>query len=103
MANVRFLDQVAVSAFQTSPGNSSGDGTSVPAVILSGQTYTVSANTSVSTYVLTNLGTLVVEQGSQVEAPDGAILNTNGQLWIDHSLENQGTIINGGLIVIGTE
>lgn len=103
MANVRFLDQVAVTAFETSPGNSSAEGTVVPAVILPGQTYTVSPNTSVATYRLTNLGTLKIEKGSEVEAPDGTILNTNGQLWIDGFLENQGTIINDGLLVIGTE
>lgn len=103
MANVRFLDQVAVTAFETSPGNSSGAGAVVPAVILPGQTYTVSPNTSVATYRLTNLGTLRIERGSEIEAPDGTILNTNGQLWIDDVLENQGTIINDGLLVIGTE
>ena len=103
MANVRFLDQVAVTAFENSPGSSSGAGTSIPAVILPGQTYTVSPNTSVATITLTNLGTLRIEKGSEVEAPDGTILNTNGQLWIDNLLENQGTIINNGLLVIGTE
>jgi len=103
MANVRFLDQVAVTAFETNPGNSSAGGTVIPAVILPNQTYIVSPNTSVSTYRLTNLGTLRIEKGSEVEAPDGTILNTNGQLWIDDVLENQGTIINNGLLVIGTE
>jgi len=103
MAQVRFLDQVAVSAFNSSTGNSSGDGTIIPAVVVPGQTYTVSPNTSVSTYTLTNLGTLIIEQGSEIEAPNGDILNTNGQLWVDDTLENQGTIINNGLLVIGTE
>ena len=103
MANVRFLDQVAVTAFEKTAGNSSAEGAIVPAVILPGQTYTVSPNTSVATYRLTNLGTLRIEKGSEIEAPDGTILNTNGQLWIDDVLENQGTIINDGLLVIGTE
>jgi hypothetical protein len=103
MANIRFLDQVAVTAFENTPGNSSSTGAVIPAVILPGQTYTISPNTSVATYRLTNLGTLRIEKGSEVEAPDGQILNTNGQLWIDDVLENQGTIINDGLLVIGTE
>lgn len=101
MANVRFLDQVSVSAFSVG-GDSTINGTPLPNVILQGQTFTVATNTSAATYNLTVFGTLRVEQGAQVEAPDGSIVYTNGQLYVNNTLDNQGTIINDGTIVIGT-
>ena len=101
MANIRFLDQVSVNSF-SGGGDSTINGTPLPTVILAGQTFTIAANTSTATYNLTVFGTLRVEKGAQVEAPDGSIIYTDGQLYIDNILDNQGTIINDGLIVIGT-
>jgi hypothetical protein len=101
MANIRFLDQVSVNSF-AGGGDSTINGTPLPTVILAGQTFTIAANTSTSTYNLTVFGTLRVEKGAQVEAPDGSIIYTNGQLYIDNMLDNQGTIINDGFIVVGT-
>ena len=101
MANIRFLDQVSVNSF-AGGGDSTINGTPLPSVILAGQTFTIAANTSAATYNLTVFGTLRVEKGAQVEAPDGSIIYTDGQLYIDNILDNQGTIINDGLIVIGT-
>jgi hypothetical protein len=101
MANIRFLDQVSVNSF-AGGGDSTINGTPLPTVILAGQTFTIAANTSAATYNLTVFGTLRVEKGAQVEAPDGSIIYTNGQLYIDNMLDNQGTIINDGFIVVGT-
>jgi hypothetical protein len=101
MANIRFLDQVSVNSF-AGGGDSTINGTPLPSVILAGQTFTIAANTSAATYNLTVFGTLRVEKGAQVEAPDGSIIYTDGQLYVDHVLDNQGTIINDGLIVVGT-
>lgn len=100
MANVRFLDNVAVSAFQTG-GNDSASGTVIPRIILPGQTYRVSANTSISTYRLTVAGTLIMEIGSEVELPDGQVIRADSQLYVGDFLENQGTIINSGFIEVG--
>ena len=101
MANIRFLDQVSVNSF-AGGGDSTINGTPLPTVILAGQTFTIAANTSTATYNLTVFGTLRVEKGAQVEAPDGSIIYTDGQLYIDNILDNQGTIINDGFIVVGT-
>ncbi len=100
MANVRFLDNVAVTSFE-SGGNDTASGAVLPRVILAGQTFRVSPNTSVSTYRLTVAGTLIMEVGPQVELPDGQIVRADSQLYVGDFLENQGTIINGGLIEIG--
>ena len=101
MAQVRFLDQVSVNSF-SGGGDSTINGTPLPNVILAGQTFTVATNTTAATYNLTVFGTLRVEKGAQVEAPDGSIIYTDGQLYIDNILDNQGTIINDGFIVVGT-
>ena len=99
MSNVRFLDQVSVSSFNASTARSSGT-SALPAVILPGETYTVTANTIQSAYNLTVLGTLKLELGSEIEAPNG-VIRTDAQLWVENILDNQGTIINEGLIQIG--
>ncbi len=48
MSQVRFLDQVSVTAFAPSSGApSTGNGTVIPRIILPGTSYTVSKNTNV--------------------------------------------------------
>ena len=42
-----------------------------------------------------------MEVGPQVELPDGQVILANSQLYVGDTLENQGTIINGGFIEIG--
>ena len=101
MAQVRFLDQVSVSSF-AGGGNSTTNGSAIPSVILAGTTFTIATNTAASVYNLTVFGTLRIEKGAQVEAPDGTIVYTDGQLYVDNILDNQGTIINDGLLVVGT-
>ena len=101
MSNVRFLDSVSVSAFASTVGNSTATGGVLPSVILPGQTFTVSSNTSVSAYRLTVAGTLNVQAGPQIELPDGSIIYANGQLFLDDLINLQGTINNSGLIEVG--
>ena len=100
MANVRFLDNVAVTSFQTG-GNTTANGARIPRVILPGQTFIVSPNTSISTYRLTVAGTLIMEVGPEVELPDGQVVRADSQLYVGDFLENQGTIINSGFIEVG--
>ena len=100
MSNIRFLDQVPLASFQSSAGNSTGNGNVLPTVILPGTTFTISQNTSAATYRLTVLGTLNVESGPELEAPDGSTIYAHGQLFIDDKLIVQRTINNAGFIVV---
>ena len=101
MSNVRFLDQIALSAFQSSAGSSTANGNVIPTVILPGTTFTISQNTSAAVYKLTVAGRLIVESGPQVELPDGTVTYAHGQLYIDDKLIVQGIVDNAGIIVIG--
>ena len=93
MANVRFLDQVAVTAFAT---NGSGVST-LPRVLLPGQSFTIIANTQQTLYDFTNFGLLVIESGTDYIF-NGITYNTDGALQVETSINNQGTIINNGII-----
>jgi hypothetical protein len=101
MANVRFLDQVAVNSYANGTNNSTAYGAIIPRIILPGSAFTVSANTSVSTYILTVIGNLILEQGPEIELPDGTVTRANSYLWIEDTLNNQGTIDVGGILEIG--
>jgi hypothetical protein len=101
MSNIRFLDQVPLASFQSSAGNSTGNGDVVPSVILPGTTFTISSNTSAAVYRLTVAGTLNVESGPEVELPDGSVVYAHGQLFVDDKIIVQGTVNNDGLIVVG--
>jgi len=101
MANVRFLDQVTVNSYAQGSSTSTAGGAALPNIILPGSTFTVSSNTSVSTYRLTILGTLIMERGPELQAPDGSIIYANSQLYVADSMDVQGTIINEGFIKVG--
>jgi hypothetical protein len=101
MANVRFLDQVSVNSFANGGNTSTSFGATIPRIILPGTSFKISANTSVSTYRLTVAGTLILELGPQIVLPDGSVVRANSQLYVSDILENQGTIINEGIIEIG--
>jgi hypothetical protein len=101
MSNVRFLDSVAVNSFANGTFNSTAYGSIIPQIILPGAYFTVSPNTSVSTYNLTVAGTLLMEAGPEVQLPDGTITRATSQLYVTNVLDNQGTIVNSGVIEIG--
>ena len=101
MGNVRFLDQVSVNSFANGTNTSTAYGATIPRVILPGASFTVSSNTSVSTWRLTVAGVLTLEGGPEIELPDGSVVRANAQLYVGDILENQGIINNAGLIEIG--
>lgn len=101
MANIRFLDQIAVNSFANGTNQSTAFGATLPRVILPGSQFTVSSNTSISTYRLTVIGTLTIEFGPEVQIPDGSTIRANGLLYVGDTLDILGTVNNAGLIEIG--
>ena len=93
MANIRFLDQVAVTSFAT---NGSGVST-LPRVLLPGQSFTIIENTQQTLYIFTNFGLLVIDAGAGYTV-NGITYNTDGALQVETLLDNQGIIINNGII-----
>lgn len=101
MANVRFLDQVAVNSYANGTNNSTAYGATIPRIILPGSAFTVSSNTSVTTYRLTVVGNLILETGPEIELPDGTVTRANSYLWIEDTLSNQGVIDISGVLEFG--
>jgi hypothetical protein len=101
MANVRFLDQVAVNSYANGTYNSTAYGAIMPRIILPGSAFTVSSNTSVATYKLTVVGNLILETGPEMELPDGNVVRANSYLWVEDTLDVQGVIDAGGIIEFG--
>ena len=93
MANVRFLDQVPVAAYATN-----GSGVNfLPRVLLPGQTFTIEANTQQTLYSFVNFGLLTINAGVTF-INDGIPYSTDGALQVETILDNQGLIINNGII-----
>lgn len=101
MANIRFLDSVAVNSFANGTNNSTAYGAVIPRIILPGSSFIVSSNTSTTTYNLTVVGNLRLETGPELELPDGTITRANSYLWVENILDNQGTIDLLGVIEFG--
>tara|TARA_B110000503_G_C7143014_1_gene411731 strand:+ start:1851 stop:2153 length:303 start_codon:yes stop_codon:yes gene_type:complete len=93
MINVRFLDQVPVAAYAN---NGSGVNT-LPRVLLPGQTFTIEANTQQTLYNFTNFGLLTINAGTSFVS-NGLTYSTDGALQIETIMDNQGIIINNGII-----
>jgi len=85
MAQVRFLDQMSVSSFE-SGANETAAGSTLPRIILPGQSFRISSNTSVSTYGLTVAGTLILEVGPEIELPDGTVTRADSQLYVGNEI-----------------
>ena len=94
MANVRFLDQVPVAAYAT---NGSVGGNLLPRVLLPGQTFTIEANTQQTLYSFVNFGLLTINAGTPF-VNGGITYSTDGALQVETILDNQGLIINNGII-----
>jgi len=93
MANVRFLDQVAVTAFATD-----GSGTNtLPRVLLPGETFTIIANTQQTLYDFVNFGLLIINPGTPYSVGN-ITYSTDGALQVETVLDNNGTIVNNGII-----
>lgn len=100
MSNVRFLDNVSVSAFQGSVQTVTG--ANFPRFILDGETKVVPANTNIYAFDLYVVegGQLTITEGSAVVV-GGETLFTHGLLRVETTLTNEGTINNNGILEIG--
>jgi len=102
MAQVRFLDQVAVTAYA-----SNADATNVgrlPRIIQSGETLTVQPNQQLVGYDFYILeGGLVTIQGGEQVSGVTPPLYTHGLIQIESTFTNEGTLVNDGYLVLGTE
>lgn len=102
MAQVRFLDQVPVSAYAVTSTATGGNSGRLPRILQSGETLIIQPNQQLVGFELYVLeGALVVIQGG--EQVPGTDLYTHGLLQLETLLENEGTIINDGYLVLGTE
>jgi len=102
MSNVRFLDQVSISAFTTKgQGNSTSDSTIIPRVILPGTTYTVSKNTNVEVSELTVAeGATLVIEGGELVVPGPPPIYSHGVLSVTSTPLILGTVVIDGVFNI---
>lgn len=96
MANIRFLDQVPVASFATTQTQGR-----LPRVLNPGDVLIVYENQQMIGYDFYNLGGIVIIQsGSLIPGTD---IYTHGLLQIEDTFDNQGTVINDGYLVLGSE
>tara|TARA_S200002703_G_scaffold37089_1_gene32270 strand:- start:413 stop:730 length:318 start_codon:yes stop_codon:yes gene_type:complete len=100
MAQVRFLDQVAVTAFATN-ANQSPNAVRIPRVLQAGESLTIPTNTQGIGYDLYNLGGLITIKGGEQVA--GTNIYTHGLLQVETTFQNDGTLVNNGYLVIGVD
>ena len=101
MAQVRFLDQVAVTAF-ASNANTTNVGR-LPRVISAGETLTAEPNQQLvgfDFYILEG-GLVTIKEGVQVSSDP--LIYTHGLIQIESTFINDGVMINNGYLVLGTE
>ena len=94
MANIRFLDQVPVTAFATN-GTISGR---VPRFLYEGQTLVVKENDQLYGFDFFNFGLVIIESGNAVTIGAETIYS-DGLLQIATVLTNNGNITNNGILV----
>ena len=98
MANVRFLDQVPVTAFAQT-GAISG---MVPRFLYAGQTLIVKENDQLYGFDFFNFGLVIIESGSAVIVGNQTFYS-DGLLQIATILTNEGTIENNGVLINAEE
>jgi hypothetical protein len=94
MANIRFLDQVPVTAFATN-GAISGR---VPRFLYAGQTLVVKENDQLYGFDFFNFGLVIIESGKAVTIGTETVYS-DGLLQIATVLTNNGTITNNGILI----
>ena len=94
MANVRFLDQVPVSAYATNAGV-----TKVPRFLYEGEVLNVPANQQLVGYDFFNLGGLVIINEGNAVNVGNEIYYSHGLLQIQTIITNEGIIENNGVLV----
>lgn len=97
MSNIRFLDNVLVTAT-----DSSGDAVSggFPRVVFAGETKTVLSNTNAYAYEVFNKGTINIQAGTSVEV-GGITVYSHGLLRMESKFVNEGKINVNGILEIG--
>ena len=98
MANVRFLDQVPVTAFAQ---NSAISGR-VPRFLYAGETLIVKENDQLYGFDFFNFGLVVIESGQAIVVGNQTYYS-DGLLQIATVLTNNGTIENNGVLVNSEE
>ena len=101
MSQVRFLDQVAITAFAKDTTPSTANDAVIPRVILPGTTFTISKNTNVevSELIVAEGATLVIEGGDLiVEGPPPIF--SHGVLSVTSPPQIFGTLINNGIFQV---
>lgn len=96
MSNIRFLDNVAVSSYQSSQNV----GSNFPRVVFSGEGRTVPTNTNSYAYEVYNLGVINITSGIAVVV-GGQTIYSDGLLRIENLLVNQGIINIAGILELG--
>lgn len=102
MSQVRFLDQVSVTAFAPAAGAAStANSTIIPRIILPGETFTVSKNTNVEVSEITVAegATLIIEGGDLV-VPGPPPIFSHGVLSVTSNPLILGTIIVNGVLKV---
>ena len=96
--NVRFLDSVSIGTFQATPIT----GAATKRFVLAGETLTIAATDQLITYDLFNFGTIIIDQGTIIPFGTGSV-STDGLLQVQTVLNNEGLIVNNGIIVMDSE
>jgi hypothetical protein len=99
MSNVRFLDNVLVTARETGGSNSTA-GTYFPRVVFADDVKTVPTNVNVYTYEVFNLGVINITPGTSIEI-GGETVFSHGLLRIEETFTNSGTINVNGILELG--
>jgi len=96
MSNIRFLDNVAVTAYNTSQEV----GSTFPRVVFEGETKIVSTNTNSYAYEIFNLGVININGGIAVNV-GGETVYSHGLLRAENKFVNQGKININGIFEVG--
>ena len=98
-SNVRFLDQVSIGSFQSV---STTSGAVTKRFVLAGETLSIAATDQLITYDLFNFGTIIISQGATIPFGTGSV-STDGLLQVQTVLNNEGLIVNNGIIILDSE
>lgn len=101
MAQVRFLDQVPVTAFASN--TEARNVGRLPRVIHAGESLTAEINQQLvgfDFYILEG-GLVTIKEGVQVSSDP--LIFTHGLIQIESTFINDGVLINNGYLVLGTE
>jgi hypothetical protein len=96
MSNIRFLDNVAVSSYQSTQIV----GSTFPRVVFEGEFKIVPTNQNSYAYEVFNLGTIAINSGIAVVIA-GQTVYSDGLLRIESLLVNQGIINVAGILELG--